>query len=86
MCRNYIFVPLACEVSGAWCTDGLEFLNDLGSRISDVTGDKRDTDFLFQRLSIALQRGTQPACASQVPWLTRWSDAMEFDFITLPQY
>ena len=57
MCRNYIFVPLACEVSGAWCTDGLEFLNDLGSRISDVTGDKRDTDFLFQRLSIALQKG-----------------------------
>ena len=41
MCRNYIFVPLACEVSGAWCTGGLEFLNDLGSRISNVTGDKR---------------------------------------------
>ena len=33
------------------------FLNDLGSRISDVTFDKRDTDFLFQRLSIALQKG-----------------------------
>ena len=57
MCRNYIFVPLACEVSGVWCTDGLEFLNDLGSRISDVTGDRRDKDFLFQRLSIALQKG-----------------------------
>ena len=53
MCRNYIFVPLACEVSGVWCTDDLEFLNDLGSRISDVTGDTRDTGFLFQRLSIA---------------------------------
>ena len=50
-------MPLACEVSGAWCTDGLEFLNDLGSRISDLTGDRRDTDFLFQRLSIALQKG-----------------------------
>ena len=36
---------------------GLDFLYDLGSRISDVTGDKRDTDFLFQRLSIALQKG-----------------------------
>ena len=57
LCRNYIFVPLACEVSGAWCADGLELLNDLGSMIYDVTGDTRDTGFLFQRLSIALQKG-----------------------------
>ena len=57
MCHKYIFVPLACEVSGVWCTDGLEFLNDLGTRISDVTGNRRDMDFLFQRLSIALQKG-----------------------------
>ena len=35
LCRNYIFVPLACEVFGAWCNDGLEFINDLGSRISE---------------------------------------------------
>ena len=60
MCRKYICVPLACEVSGAWCTDGLEFLNDLGSRISDVTGDRRDTDFLFQIVHsiVAMERSS----------------------------
>ena len=55
--RNFTFVTLACDVTGVWCADGLEFLNDLSSRISDVTGDARDTGFLFQRLSIALQKG-----------------------------
>ena len=55
--RHFTFVSLACEVTGVWCADGLEFLNDLGSRISDVTGDARDTGFLFQRFSIALQKG-----------------------------
>ena len=57
-CRNFIFIPLSCEVYSAWCADGLEFLNDLGSRFSDVTGDTRGTDYLFQRLSIALQKGS----------------------------
>ena len=57
MCRNDICVLLACVFSGAWCTNGLEFLNDLGSRISDVTGGTQDMSFLFQRLSIALQKG-----------------------------
>ena len=41
LCRNYIFVPLTCEVCDAWCNDGLEFLYDLGSSVSDATGDRR---------------------------------------------
>ena len=26
---NYIFVPLACEISGVWCIEGIDFLNEL---------------------------------------------------------
>ena len=57
LARNHIFVPLACEVLGGWCLEALEFLQELGKRISVATGDKRETAFLFQRLSIALQKG-----------------------------
>ena len=37
---NYIFIPLACEISGVWCVEGIDFLNELGRRTSLVTGDK----------------------------------------------
>ena len=38
---NYIFIPLACEISGVWCVEGIDFLNELGRRTSIVTGDKK---------------------------------------------
>ena len=34
----------------------LNFISDLGKRIAAVTGDHREGTFLFQRLSIAIQR------------------------------
>ena len=55
--RNYIFIPLACEVTGVWNIEAEEFFNDLGSRISCSTGEARETSFLYQRLSISLQKG-----------------------------
>ena len=55
--RNYIFIPLACEVTGVWNIEAEEFFNELGSRISCSTGEARETSFLYQRLSISLQKG-----------------------------
>ena len=54
---TYIFIPLACETTGVWCTEGAEFLNKLGRRTSIITGDKHETAYLLQRLSVAIQRG-----------------------------
>jgi len=34
----------------------VQFLNDLGHRIMSVSTDNKEAQFLFQRLSIALQR------------------------------
>ena len=38
------------------CAEALTFLSELGRRISVVAGDMRETTFLFQRLSMAIQR------------------------------
>ena len=43
------------ESFGSICAEALTFLSELG-RISVVTGDMRETTFLFQGLSIAIQR------------------------------
>ena len=33
LAQKYLFVPLACEVTGVWCSEACDFLNELGSRI-----------------------------------------------------
>ena len=51
------FVPVVIETLGTWGTAGLAFVNEIGRRISSVTGDPRAASFLRQRLSMAVQRG-----------------------------
>src|SRR6218665_4026006 len=35
---------------------GLEFLSEMGRRLSVIVGDRRETAILFQRLSVCIQR------------------------------
>jgi len=53
---GFVFQPIAVENLGAFSTSTLEFLNDLGHKLSSFSGEKRETTFLFQRLSVAIQR------------------------------
>jgi hypothetical protein len=53
---EYTFQPVAFETHGSLNTSASEFLSELGRRISDSSGDCRETSFLFQRLSIVVQR------------------------------
>jgi len=50
------FLPVAFESQGPINAEASSFLKDLGRRISIVSGDVRETTFLFQRLSVAVQR------------------------------
>ena len=53
---SHDFIPLALETLGPINCRGLTFLTDLGHRLSQVTDEPRETAFLFQRLSIIIQR------------------------------
>jgi hypothetical protein len=54
---TFCFVPVAVETLGALGDGAVELMHDLGRRISVVTGEPRATEFLLQRLSVAIQRG-----------------------------
>jgi hypothetical protein len=54
---TYCFVPIAVETLGSIGDDASDFFHQLGRRIAHVTGERRATEFLLQRLSIAIQRG-----------------------------
>jgi hypothetical protein len=56
LARSYIFMPLACETLGPFGNKAVDFLTELGRRITSVTGDPREGSYLFQRISIAIQR------------------------------
>jgi len=51
-----VFQPIAFETLGPIIESAAQFLNDLGHKITSVSADNKEGQFLFQRLSVALQR------------------------------
>ena len=50
-------VPIAVETLGAFGPESATFVKHLGKLIQHKTGEKRSTFFLFQSISMAVQRG-----------------------------
>ena len=54
--NRFHFFPIAIESHGPISIKATSFLSDLGQRITMSTSDARETSFLFQRISVTLQR------------------------------
>jgi len=65
--RTHVFVPVAVETLGAWDQEGLNWVVELGRRITKATGDVRETFFLLQRLSVAVQKGNAASIRGTLP-------------------
>jgi len=44
----HTFYPVAVETASTWHQQTTELIQNIGRRISDVTGDAIETSFLFQ--------------------------------------
>ena len=53
---RYIFEPIAVESLGVFNASARHLLADLGRRISINIGEARETSYLFQRISVLVQR------------------------------
>ena len=53
---HYDLEPIAVETLGPINESATSFLYDLGRRISIVSGEDREPQFLFQRILVAIQR------------------------------
>ena len=53
---DYIFQPVAIETLGPLNASAPNFLSEVGRRLTSLSGDSRETLFLFQRLSMIIQR------------------------------
>ena len=65
--KQYRFMPVAVETFGAWGPQGLRLIKQIGSKISKLTGESRSTSFLFQRISVAVQRGNAASIYGTFP-------------------
>ena len=52
-----IIIIIIIETAGTWDNMAIELVQEIDRRTTVITQDTRETVFLFQRLSIALQRG-----------------------------
>ena len=53
---EYLFQPVAIETLGPLNASAVNFLSEVGRRLTSLSGDPRETSFLFQRLSMLIQR------------------------------
>ena len=55
--RDYIFTPIAIETlgSGGQLSHGL--IKEISQKIRKINGERRSSFYLFQRISMAIQRG-----------------------------
>ena len=70
MSSTFHFVPIAVETLGSLGEDADNFIHELGRRVKIVTGERRATEFLLQRLSVAIQRGNAASVMGTVDWQT----------------
>ena len=52
-----IFYPIAIETACSWDVQALEVIEEIGRWVTEATEDPKETMYLFQRLSMAIQRG-----------------------------
>jgi len=56
LAASHLFFPIAVETQGPLNEEARQVLCDLGRRISASSGDDREVNFLFQRVSVVMQR------------------------------
>ena len=54
---THIFYPIAIETAGSWDAQALKVIEEIGRRVTEATEDPKETMYLFQNLSMAIQRG-----------------------------
>ena len=64
---GYIFKAFAVETMGPWCEEAINWINNIGSNLNLKSGDSRSKHYLYQRISLAVQRGNAASIMGSLP-------------------
>jgi hypothetical protein len=71
---NYVFKGLAFETLGPWRKEAIDFINVIGTRFITESADSKSKKFLFERISLAIQRGNAASIRGTFPDSTLLSE------------
>ena len=63
---------------GSWGTEGHKLIKEIGQKVAEETGENRSTSFLFQSISIAIQRGNSSCVLGTVSHTEGLEEIFEF--------
>jgi hypothetical protein len=66
---HYHFVPVGIETYGAYRPQGIKLVKQISKKIHDATGEKLSTFYLFQSISMAIQKGNAACVLGTSPGL-----------------
>jgi hypothetical protein len=55
------------ETLGPWCKEAIDFINVIGNRLIAESGDSKSKKFLFERISLPIQRGNAASIPGTFP-------------------
>jgi hypothetical protein len=64
---NYIFKGLSSETLGPWCKEAVDFIKVIGNRLIAESSDSKSKKFLFERISLSIQRGNAASIRDSFP-------------------
>ena len=73
LASSYRFEPIAIETLGVFGPTTKNIIREIGKLITEKTGEKRETLWLKQRLSIAVQRGNALSILSRTKHMTEFA-------------
>ena len=76
--ESYWFTPVGIETFGSWGSEGHKLVKEIGKKVMEETGEKRSAFFLFQSISIAIQRGNASCILGTVPHSEGLEELFEF--------
>ena len=59
-----MFIPVAIETDGPWNVEARELIQEIERRITLINEESCETEYLFQRISIAIQKANHLAYQS----------------------
>ena len=74
------FTPIGIENFGSWGLDGHRLVKEIVKKVIEETGEKQSASFLFQSISIAIQRGNSNCILGTVPHSEGLDEIFEFLF------
>ena len=69
---------MGLESLGSWGQEGHKLVKEIRKKVMQATGETRSTEFLFQAISIAVQRGNTSCVIGTVPHSEGLEEIFEF--------